>query len=65
MKKITRVRVSSSLLQCVVSHGITILLFTDYKGSLDKQVDTDVYIKVVSPTLSAWISRALDDALGF
>lgn len=36
-----------SLLQCEVSPRITILLFTDYKGSLDKQVDTDVSIEVV------------------
>lgn len=36
-----------SLLECEVSPRITILLFTDYKGSLDKQVDTDVSIEVV------------------
>lgn len=36
-----------SLLQCEVSPRITILLFTNYKGSLDKQVDTDVSIEVV------------------
>lgn len=46
-----------SPLQCEVSPRITILLSTDYKGSLDKQVDIDVYIQVVSPTLSAWISH--------
>lgn len=49
-----------SVLQCEVSPRTTILLFNAYKGSLDKKVDTDVYVKVVSPTLSAWISCILE-----
>lgn len=53
-----------SLLQCMVSPRITELLSTDYKGSLDKQVDTDVYIKVVSPTLRTWISCVLEALMG-
>lgn len=53
-----------SLLQCVVSPRITGLLSTDYKGSLDKQVDTDAYIKVVSPTLRTWISCVLEALMG-
>lgn len=53
-----------SLLQCEVSPRIAISLFTHYKGSLDKQVDTDVYIQVGSPTLSAWISCVLEVLMG-
>lgn len=49
-----------SLLQCVLSPRITILLFTDCKGRLDKQVDTDVYIDIVS----AWFSCVLEVLMG-
>lgn len=70
MKKITGIRGSSSLcfsvryLQTTIVCGIIILLFTGYKRSLDKQVGTDFYIKVVSPTLSAWISCILEILTG-
>lgn len=42
------------LLQYEVSPRTTVLLFTIFKGNLDKQVDTGVYIKISGPTLSAW-----------